>query len=135
MIFEKLFNTLNKLSSEMNIKKRKLKRKYGFLSIENIFVISLLVIYSFLISGGVASIYTGATQQLVSTGYSSYQTYTELVIYFIIHISYVISLYMIYLSFKKNRVDISLLTIGIVLFFLLFVIEWYIISFVRGVPI
>lgn len=123
------------MSLELKIKKRKLRRKYSFLNAENIFAISLFLIFSFLISGGVASIYTGASPQLVSTGYSSNQTYTELVIYFIIHISYAVSLYIIYTSFRKTRVDISLLTIGIALFFLLFGIEWYIISFVRGVPL
>ena len=135
MIFEKIFRILDKINTETKIKNRKLKRKYSFLSMENIFVIGLLLIFSFLISGGVASIYTGTTQQLISTGYSSSQTYTELVIYFIIHVFYVISLYMVYISLKKTRIDISLLSIGIILFFLLFVIEWYIISFVRGVSI
>lgn len=135
MIFEKIFRILNKVSTETKIKNRKLKRKYSFLNMKNIFVLGLLIIFSFLISGGIASIYTGATQQLISTGYSSYQTYTELVIYFIIHISYAISLYIVYISFKKTRIDISLLSIGMILFFLLFVIEWYIISFVRGVTI
>lgn len=135
MIFEKIFRILDKVSTETKIKNRKLKRKYSFLNMENVFVVGLLLIFSFLISGGIASIYTGTTQQLISTGYSSYQTYTELVIYFIIHVFYVISLYMVYISLKKTRIDISLLSIGIILFFLLFAIEWYIITFVRGVRI
>ena len=135
MIFERIFRAIDKIDNEIKIKNRKLKRKYSFLTLENIFVVGLLVIFSFLISGGIASIYTGATQQLVSTGYSSNETYIEFVIYFIIHISYVISLYTVYISLKKPRIDTSLLSIGIALFFLLFAVEWYIISFVRGAPI
>ena len=138
MIFEKIFRILDKINTETKIKNRKLKRKYSFLSMENIFVIGLLLIFSFLISGGVASIYTYTgtiQQQLISTGYSSSQTYTELVIYFIIHVFYVISLYMVYISLKKTRIDMPLLSIGLILFFLLFVIEWYIIRYVRGVSI
>ena len=135
MIFEKIFGFLNKLSNEIKIKNRKIKRKYNFLNLENVFVVGLLILFSFLISGGVASIYTGTSQQLISTGYSSSQTYTELVIYFMIHISYVVSLYLIYTSLRRSRIDVSLLSIGIIFLFLLFAVEWYMIGVVRGVPI
>jgi hypothetical protein len=135
LIFEKIFGIMDKLSKETEFKIRKMKRKYTFIKVENMVIILLLVVFSFLISGGMASIYTGSSRQLIMVGYSGMQTYTELLIYFIVHIAYVVSLYMVYLSLKRTNIDISLLSIGIIMFLGLLFVEWYLIAFVRGVPI
>ena len=135
MIFRKIFKTITGIEKETEFKIRKIKRKYKFMTLENILVLFVLVIFSFFISGGLSAIYTGTTGQLVMLGYSPSQTYTELVIYLIIHFAYIVSLYMVYNGLTRARIDISLVTIGVILLIVLIAVEWYIISFVRGVPI
>ena len=135
MIFERVFKTINGIEKETAFKIRKIKRKYKFITLENILILLTLVVFSFLISGGLSAVYTGTSGRLVILGYSPSQTYTELVIYLIIHFAYIVSMYMVYNGLTKARVDISLVTIGVTLLIALIAVEWYIISFVRGVPI
>lgn len=135
MVYEKVINRLNRYGREFNFKIRKLQKKYRILTLENITVGTLFIVFIFLISGGLASIYTGATQQIIAKRFNSSQTVVELVIYFTIHLSYAISLYLIYSGVKRSRIDATLLTIGILLLLILFITEWYIITVIRQVPI
>jgi len=76
LIFEKIFKIIDGINKETEFKMRKIRRKYKFLTLENILVIFTLVLFSFFISGGLAAIYTGTTRQLIMIGYSPSQTYT-----------------------------------------------------------
>ncbi len=123
---------LTQFLDELEFKLNKILRKHSSLSIGNIVIFSIIVVFLFLISGGIASIATGQPATIIITGFSSQQTVVEFFTYFIIHIFYLISLYLIYDSLRKTRIDYHSLAFGMVIFIIFFLAELYIILFAKG---
>lgn len=135
MIYKIVSNILKNINKEINIRIRRLSRKYSSLIIDNIIVLVLLVSFAFLISGGVATIVSGDTQRIILLGYTNTQTVIEWVLYFSINIIYTISLYLMYIGAKKQIIDLSLIILGIIMLSLTLIAEIYIIAIVKSVPL
>lgn len=134
MLVEKLIEFLNNIEKAVTFKTSKLRKRYRFLNKADILKGVVFVIFVFLLSGGVTTIFSGSGN-IIEQGTMAAQSPTELFIYLFIHLGYASGLILIYMGMKRNKIDMAYVSLGFALVFSLLMVEWYIMAMVKGVSI
>lgn len=131
-IYEKLRRRLNNLSDTLYFSLGKRLRKSILASPENIITFIILVVVVFLLSGGLVALASPAYIAQVFTRTTTSQTAGETILFFFLNLIAFASLYLVEKGVTKRRLDpISFLT-GLILFFMISVVVWYIVSTFKG---
>lgn len=134
MLIEKIIRMLNNLDKTFSYKVGRIKKRYKFLNKADLLKAFTFIVFIFLLSGGATTLFSGSGG-IIAQNTMTTQTPTELFLYSFIHIGYAAGLLLIYSGIRKSRVDIAYISLGIVLLFSLLIVEWYIISVIKGVII
>ncbi len=134
MLIERLIKFLNNVEKTVTFKTSKLRKRYRFLNKADILKGAVFVVFIFLLSGGVTTIFSGSSN-IIAQGTMAAQSPTELFIYLFIHLGYAAGLILIYMGIKRSRIDMAYVSLGFALVFSLLMVEWYIMAMVKGVSI
>jgi len=111
---------VKKIIRKINIEKNVLKRLGGW---EGIIEYLLMAIVLFLLSGGLVTAFSGER-----IGGVSGQTTMEFMTFFITNSLFAFSVYLIYKGLTKGKIDVTIISLGIILFVIIFVAEIYILG-------
>lgn len=134
MLTEKLIKLVANLEKKTSYRVNRIKKRYKFLNKADILKAATFLTFIFLLSGGVTTLFS-SSGGIIAQNSMTTQTPTEFVLYSFIHIGYAVGLFLIYSGLKKSKVDMAYISLGIVLLLSLLIVEWYIISVVKGVVI
>ncbi len=134
MIVEKIIKLLFNVEKSLGFKMNRLRKRYKYLNKSDLLKGITLAIFIFLFSGGVSTLFGGASG-IVAQNTMTTQTPTEFFVYSFIHIGYGVSLFLIYLGVRRSKIDSAYIGAGFILLFALLLMEWYLISFVKGITI
>jgi len=98
------------------------------LTLNNISLAILTIIFLFLISGGLVTTFAPGTSAYGLTT----QSILEFSLYFIMNGLYLVGIILIYRGLSKGVVDIGILVIGVILLFLVLLSEIYILLVLKG---
>jgi len=115
-----IYRSVKKIIKKINIEKNVLKRLGGW---EGIVEYSLMAIVLFLLSGGLVTAFSGER-----IGGVSGQTTMEFMTFFITNSLFTFSVYLIYKGLTKGKIDVTITSLGIILFVIIFVAEIYILG-------
>ena len=132
MLTEKIIRIIANFEKKTGYKVGRIKKRYKFLNKTDLLKAFTFIVFIFLFSGGVTTLFSGAPGIIAQNSMTS-QTPTEFFLYSFIHAGYAAGLVLIYSGIRKSKVDMAYISLGIVLLFSLLVVEWYIISVVKGV--
>ena len=118
MFILRLYDSLVKIIKKMYSKKLLSSRIFKE---NNVVVIIGLLLFLFLISGGMVTSLGRETIRTITS-----QSLIEFILFFTINGIYLVSIYLIYLGSSKPRVDLGYIAVGIVLLFIVFLSEVYI---------